>query len=293
MGTAGDRCGRRGLLRQRIRRGVGAAERVASAVHRMPAERRRILPPLAEDRLDVVDGRTGDGGLHVVPGRALPVRLRHRLGLRVAEMPGVVPARVAQVDPADVGDVPLRPAPVADHHQLLVMRPAGPDPHVEQHLGPVALQLLAGLPVLGGGEGQDVEVRAPDQPANVDAADVGRRQQLLHGRFGFVGQLLVGVAAPVGEVDDVAGLGLLDPLAQFGEVGRPVHQRPDVIARRPGLFARDSCASRTLWALPRSVLVSSHRSARAERLCSNRGRDTAAQSHDPAARAPADGGRAT
>ena len=236
--TAGHRSRRRRLRRQRVGPKVIAGQPVAQPTDRAPAQRRRIRPALAEHRLDVVDSRSGDGGLDVVPRRMFAVGCRHRLGLRVAEVPRVVPPRVAQVDAADEGDVALRVAGVPDDDELLVMRTAGADPHVEQRLRALGLQLLAGLPVLGAGEGQLVPVRAPDQSADVDSAPVGVAEQPDHGRLRIVGELLVRVAAPVGEQDQIARPRLFDALLELGEVGRTVDERPYVVADRPRLLTR-------------------------------------------------------
>ena len=54
---------------------------------------------------------------------------------------------------------------------------------------------------------------------------------------GLVGQLLVGVACPVGEEDEVSRLRRLDPLEELGEVRRPVDQRPHQVALGPGDLA--------------------------------------------------------
>ena len=170
----------------------------------------------------------------------LAVRLGHRQRLGVTQVPRIVASRVAQVDAADEGDVALGSTGVADHHELLVMGAAGPDPHVQQRLRAGRLQLLTGLPVRLAGEGELVPVRAPDQAPDVDATTIRRAEQLDHGRVRIVGQLLVRVTAPVGEQDQVAGPGLLDPFLQLGEVGGAVHQRADVISDsttpgRPGV----------------------------------------------------------
>ncbi len=52
----------------------------------------------------------------------------------------------------------------------------------------------------------------------------------------LAGEPLVGVALPVGEEDQVARPRGLDPFVQLGEVRRPVDQRPDQVALRPGLL---------------------------------------------------------
>ena len=113
---------------------------------------------------------------------------------------------------------------------------AGTHPHVEQGFGVVGLQRLDHLAVLCAGEGQAVPVGAPDQAPDVHSADVSLRQQALDLGFRVVGQALVGVAAPIGEVDCVAGSGLPDALRQLREVGGAVHQRPDEVAAGPGLL---------------------------------------------------------
>ena len=115
--------------------------------------------------------------------------------------------------------------------------PPEPHPHVEQRLGATRLELAAEQPVLARGEAERVLVRAPDQPAYVDAALVGPAEHLGDLAAGLAGEPLVGVALPVGEEDQVAGSGGLDPFVQLGEVRRPVDQRPDQVALRPGLVA--------------------------------------------------------
>ena len=80
-------------------------------------------------------------------------------------------------------------------------------------------------------------VRAPDQPADVDAALVGPAEHLGDLAARLAGEPLVGVALPVGEEHQVAGAGGLEPLVQLGEVRRAVDQRADQVALRPGLLA--------------------------------------------------------
>ena len=203
------------------------------------AQRGGVLPPLPEHGLDVVHGRAADGRLEVVPGRGVAVLLRHVVErLRVATVRGVVAARVAQVDAADVRNVSGRVVPVADDEQLLVVRATGADPHVEDRLGAALLQGAAQAQVLVGGEADGAGVRAPDQAAYVDPALVRATEHLGDLAARLAGEPLVGVALPVGEEDQVALAGGLDPLVELGEVRRPVHQRPDQVALRPGLLAR-------------------------------------------------------
>ena len=71
-----------------------------------------------KDGLDVVHRRPADRSLDVVPGRGGAVLVGHGVQrLRVAAVRRVVAARVAQVDAADVGNVPTRVVAVPDHHQ--------------------------------------------------------------------------------------------------------------------------------------------------------------------------------
>ena len=222
VGAAVHRRRRRRLLRQRVRVEVHPGDPVLDPAQRAAAQRRGIQPPLAEHRLDVVDGRATDRGLDVVPRRGVAVLLRQLLRLRVAVVVGVVPARVAQVDPPDVRDVAGGVVAVPDHHHLLVVRPAQPDPHVQQRLGAPALEVAAQAPVLLGGEAEGVPVGAPDQPADVDAPLVRPAEHLRDLAAGLAGQPLVGVALPVGEEHQVAGAGRLQPFVELREVRRAV-----------------------------------------------------------------------
>ena len=109
-------------------------------------------------------------------GGVSPYSFASCLRLRVAVVVGVVAARVAQVDAADVRDVAGRVVAVPDHHQLLVVRAAQPHPHVEQRLGARA----AGGCGRAAGSRSEVKpsalrVGAPDQAADVDARARRRR----------------------------------------------------------------------------------------------------------------------
>ena len=238
------RRGRR-LLGQRVRVEVHPREPVLDPPQRAAAQRCGVEPPLAEDRLDVVDGRTADRRLDVVPRRVRAVLLRQGLRLRVPVVLGVVATRVAQVDPADVRDVARRVVTVPDHHHLLVVGPAEPHAHVQQRLGTAPLQVATQAAVLLGGEAECLLVRAPHQPADVHPSFVGAAQHLGHLAAGLAGQPLVGVALPVGEQHQVTGARRLQPLVQLGEVRRAVDQRPDQVAGGPGLGPRD--AGRRGW----------------------------------------------
>lgn len=86
--------------------------------------------------------------------------------------------------------------------------------------------------MLLGVEAQVAPVRAPQQSADVHAPLGGRDQACRQGPA-VIGQLLVRVASPVGEVDPVAGVHLRDPLVQVLEVRPAVNQRLQVIAGCP------------------------------------------------------------
>ena len=96
-------------------------------------ERRRVLPALTERVIEVAHRRASDADLDVMPRRVLAVPVVHLLGLHVSEMALVVAAAVAQVDPADEGDVATPCVYVADQHQLLVVGACRADPLVEDH----------------------------------------------------------------------------------------------------------------------------------------------------------------
>ncbi len=120
-------------------------------------------------------------------------------------------------------------AAVPDHHQLLVMRTAEPDALVQQHLAACPLDRLAEMLVLLLAVGELVQVRAPHQPLDDDAALGRLAEQLPDGRA-VVAHLLVGVAAPVGEEQVVA-------LAERLDLGRPAGRNRS----RRGSAARRGC----------------------------------------------------
>ena len=174
--TAGRRIGR--LLGQRVGAQVRAAQPVPQVGHRvLRVQRHRVGPAFPEQGVQRADHRTAHRELHVVPGRVGPVPGGHLHRLRVAVVSGVVAAAVAQVDPAGEGDVPLGRALVPQHHELLVVRAAAPDPLVEQHLAAGGRDRLAEVAVLRLAVRQDVEVRAPDQPLDHHTALRGLRRR--------------------------------------------------------------------------------------------------------------------
>ncbi len=147
-------------------------------------------------------------------------------------MLGVVATAVAQIDPADEGDVPVGVPVVLDHEQLLVVRAEPADPLVQQHLPAGLVDLVAQVLVLLGVVGQVLRVRAPDQAADLDAVLGQIAEHLTHARA-LGQQFLVGVPAPVGEVDPVPGGQLTEFLVEPAEVVRTVQHRSDLIAGHP------------------------------------------------------------
>jgi hypothetical protein len=167
-------------------------------------------------------------------------------------MPGVIVAAVAQVDPADERDILLRPAIVAEYDELLVVRAAGPYPHVQQAFPARRFDVLTQMPVFLLAELELVQMRSPHQAPDQYAAPCGVAQNLGYGAA-VTGQPLVGVATPVGEQQEVTGPQLAHFGHQFGEVGRSMHQRPYLVPGRPGLAASVPIVEsrRGIAALPR------------------------------------------
>ena len=116
-------------------------------------------------------------------------------------MVGVVAPAVTEVDAADEGDVLLRPALPAYDEELLVVGPAAAHSLVEERLAAALVD-----------DGAEVVVLLAVEPARVGApqqartstprrdADAGPRRPSGRPRSSFVG-----VAAPVGQEDPVAG----------------------------------------------------------------------------------------
>jgi hypothetical protein len=80
----------------------------------------------------------------------------------------VIAAAVTQIDAADVGNVELRPARMAEDHELLVVRAPGAHPHVQHHLSPVYIDVLGERAVLLRAELEAIKMRPPDQPLHLD-----------------------------------------------------------------------------------------------------------------------------
>ncbi len=167
-----------------------------------------------------------------MPRRAAAVPPGERLGLVVTPVGGVVAATVGEVDATDERDVPARVLLVAHDHELLVVAAQGPDPLVEQHLAPGVVDRLGQVPVLLGREAEVVEVGPPHESLH-QHTPASRGRQRLHDGGPVVGELLVRVAPPVGDDDQVAGSGARDRLGQCGEVGPPVHERAHAVALGP------------------------------------------------------------
>ena len=140
---------------------------------------------------------------------------------------------MAQVDAAHEGHVTFRLFGVADDDELLVMRAAQPDTLVEQHLAAGRVQLLSETAVLLGAEPEQVQVRPPQQPFDRRTAPRCRGEDSLHLGVGIVGQALVGVASPVGEIQSVAGAQIANLIQQAAEVRRPVDQGFHLVAGAP------------------------------------------------------------
>ena len=192
-----------------------------------------VLPALPEDGVEHVDGRSADLQLHVVPRRA-----RHRRPAAIGSGCGsprwsassrrpwqrsIPPTNAMSFDGSSSCRrttnfwwwLPIR--------RIRWSRITSPPPcsisRVERAVG-----LLV--------QRQPGHVRAPDQPAHAHPALDRLGEQLGH-RRPLVAQLLVGIAAPVGEEQVVAGVQRPHLLDQPVEVGAAVQQRLGEVPRRP------------------------------------------------------------
>ena len=159
-------------------------------------ERGGVVPTLAESVRDVADGRSPELNLNVVPGRSVTVPGVEIDRLRVAFVTGVVPAAVAQVDPADEGDVVVGPRRATDDDELLMMASTTPDALVEKNLAARFVDLADELGVLLLAEMRLSWVRAPQETAHVDAATREVGEHVPH-RGARAGETLIRVALPV------------------------------------------------------------------------------------------------
>ena len=209
-------------------------EPVECGAHRIArVERRGIGPALGERVRHVVDGRSVQLELQVVPRRPCAVVLVVELhGLRIAEVPGVVTSAMAEVDPADERDVGGGIGAPHDD-ELLVVAAAVADALVEQHLTAGLVHDARERQVLSLAEVHRLRVRPPEQAPHVHAA-TGQLGDHVADRGPGTGELLVGITLPVGEVQPVAGAGRAQHLVQAGEVLGAVDQHPAVVALGPG-----------------------------------------------------------
>ena len=196
-------------------------------------------PPSAHGRC----ARSPTAGRHleldVVPRRPIPVSRAELDRLTVAAVARVVAPPVAEVDAADERHVVLGSGP-PQQHELLVMAPAAPHPFVEHELSASLVHRFDQMEVLLLAEVRPVRVRAPHQAAHVHAS---RRQPGQDpGHFGArAGEELVGVAAPVGEVDPLAPLeraeGGVEPCVVLGAVNEDAHVVAVAVGRRRAIAA--------------------------------------------------------
>src|SRR4051812_21841935 len=106
---------------------------------------------------------------------------------------------------------------VPDDDQFLVVRTTPADSLVEQGRAAGVVDRAAQVLVLLRAERRLVAVRSPKEGAYVDAA-ARRRCEQLGDRRAVRSEQLVGVAAPVGEPDEIARAGRGDDLDEAGEV---------------------------------------------------------------------------
>ena len=192
----------KGFGHRRLLRGAGLdpAEPEAAAL-----QRGRIVPPLAE-RLDEIDhGRTVNLRLDVVPRRFRTVGRVEPFCLRVASVSAVVTSAVAQVDAAHESHIVFVAAGVQQQHQLLVVRPATPDPRIQQHDATGFIHdpgEIARLPLV---ETEYLRMRAPQEPPDLDTPLGEAREQAAEPRTSRF-QEFIGVPSPIGQKDLVPGI---------------------------------------------------------------------------------------
>jgi hypothetical protein len=128
-------------------------------------------------------------------------------------MPLVIVATVAEIDSAHEGDVALWRIPMSQDDKLLVMRSPAPHSHVQQALTPGRFDVLAEVTILVSAERQPIPVRTPNQSLHEDAALGCIGEQLRDAELLCPIDNLVGIAAPVGEhqeITDAQGANLID-----------------------------------------------------------------------------------
>ena len=196
-------------------------------------QRRRVVPALAERVEDVCHRGAADLGHRVVPRRGRAVPLVERRGLGIAGVGRVVATAVTEVDASDERDVVFWPALASYDQELLVVGPTAANSLVEERLSAALVDDGSEVVVLLAVE--PTWVRAPQQRPDLDAATRRRRQELSDGRA-VLRHAFVGVAAPVGQEDPIAGAGRPDDLQEAGEVVGAVDPRDHEVAGGPGPF---------------------------------------------------------
>ena len=122
---------------------------------------------------------------------------------------------------------------VAQDHELLMVRPPCPDPHVEQALAAGGIDLLTQVSVLRGGECQAVPVGAPKETTNIDVASGRVREHPSDFAIRGAGEAFVGVPAPVDEHEQVTITHLRYPVVQLREIRRAMDERTHQVALGP------------------------------------------------------------
>ena len=104
---------------------------------------------------------------------------------------------------------------------------------VQKDFAPGCVAMLTEVAVLSSAEAKPISVRPPEQSFDTHAPARGIRKHSAD--FGLLGAVkkLIGVAAPVGEEQLVAGVQLPDRLQKPEEVGRAVDQVLDPVPDRP------------------------------------------------------------
>jgi hypothetical protein len=167
-------------------------------------ERRGILPPFPEGRVQVSDRRSPDLELNVVPGGPRSVPPIKNDALRIPFVALVIAAAVAQIDPTDEGNVVDGSGAATDEGELLVVGSEPADPFIGQHLPARLVHDLAEVEILLLRIPFLVRMGPPYQPPHVGAPPdrIGKDVPHLRSR---AGQPLIVVAPPVQEPQAVPG----------------------------------------------------------------------------------------
>ena len=246
---------------------AGSSLRDPAEPEAAPLERGLIVPPFAERLNEIGDGRTVNLGLYVVPRRPRAERGVEHLSLRVAFMTLVVATPVAEVDATDEGEILIVAAGVQEQHQLLVVRPAAPDPRVQQDSAGTIHDAgkIAGLPFV---ETEDPRVGAPQEPSDLDASARETGEQSAEARTAWAKKLIV-VPPPIGEQHLVPDTERRETTDEPREVRGPVDQRLDMVADGPGEIRHPPWLM-AVAGLPRSSAERNHSDAPCIRLACER-----------------------